>query len=97
MNIRKIKLALTIGLMNLEAENLLQGVRDLMQDFTGEVGAFLGLDLINNSRLNNSHVFQQYALKYENATLKVDVVANPFTKVQVVQNFSLDDRGLLAA
>ena len=97
MNIRKIKLALTIGLMNLEADNILQGVKDLMQDFTGEVGAFLGLDLVNNSRLNNSHVFQQYALQYENATLKVDVVANPFTKIQVVQNFSVDQPKLIAA
>ncbi|MBV6425723.1 MAG: hypothetical protein KIPDCIKN_00207 [Haliscomenobacter sp.] len=97
MNIRKIKLALTIGLMNLEADNLLQGVKDLMQDFTSEVGAFLGLDLLNNSRLNNSHVFQQYALQYEHATVKVDVVANPFTKIQVVQNFSVDNRSLLAA
>lgn len=97
MNIKKIKLGLSVRLMNLEAENLIQGVKEAMQDFSSEVGHFVTIDLLGNHRLNTSYMHREYALRYEHATLHVEVVNNPFTATQSIQNFSLKDTGRLAA
>ena len=97
MNIKKIKLGLSVELMNLEAENLLQGVKDAMQRFSHEVGNFIGLSLVEDSRLSASYLHREYALRYEHATLRVEVANNPFTKVQSIQNFYLTGTDRIAA
>jgi hypothetical protein len=97
MNIKKIKLGLSVELMNLEAENLLQGIKDAMQRFSHEVGGFVGLSLLEHSRLSASYSHREYALQYEHATLRVEVANNPFTKVQSIQNFYLTGTDRLAA
>jgi hypothetical protein len=56
MNIRKIKLALSVGLMNSEPGNTLQVIKEQMHTFKGEVGNFLGLREVNNNLLNRNHV-----------------------------------------
>lgn len=89
MNIRKIKLALSVGLMNSESGNILQVIREQMHTFKGEVGNFLGLSEVNNNRLNRNHIKHTYAMRFENCTLNVDLVTNPRTKTQVVQGFQL--------
>jgi hypothetical protein len=89
MNIRKIKLALSVGLMNSEPGNTLQVIKEQMHTFKGEVGNFLGLREVNNNLLNRNHVKQTYAMRFENCTLNVDLVTNPRTKTQVVQGFQL--------
>jgi hypothetical protein len=91
MNVRKkVNLALTVGLLNSNGQqNALQAVKELMSGFKDEVGAFLGLSRINNARLNQNHVKETYAIQFENCTLDVDLVFNPFTQTQVVQGFHL--------
>lgn len=89
MNTRKIKLALTVGLMNNDpGNNALNLVRELMLGFQ-EVGSFLGLSLKGKSRLDTSHFKQTYALQFENCTLDLDLVQNPRTNSQYVQGFQL--------
>jgi hypothetical protein len=90
MNIRKIKLALTVGLMNLDAQgNALQAVREVISDFK-EAGAFLDLRKLKAANLNTSHVSETYALQFENCTVALDVVSNPNTRSQFVQSFRLN-------
>ncbi len=89
MNIRKIKLALSVGLMNTESGNILQVIKEQMCTFKGEVGNFLGLTEVNNNRLNRNNIQHTYAMQFENCTLNVDLVLNPRTKTQVVQGFQL--------
>lgn len=89
MNIRQIKLALTVGLLNAQSDgNALNLVKELMLGFQ-EVGKFLGLRVEKEALLNRSHVQRTYALQFENCQLNVDLVANRQTNHQYVQNFQL--------
>lgn len=88
MNIRKIKLALTVGLMNSNQSNALIALRDLMLGFK-EVGAYLGLTVVGNERINPALIRETYAIRFENCTLDVDLVSNPRTQSQTVQGFQL--------
>lgn len=89
MNIRQIKLALTVGLINSNAQhNAIQVVKELMAGFK-EVGAFLGLTVVTRSPLNQNHVKKTYALQFENCRLDLDLVSNPLTKNQYVQGFQI--------
>jgi hypothetical protein len=89
MNTRKIKLALTAGLINQNTNgNALNAVKDLMTSFADEAGRFLGLKPISNSRMGNA-VRESYALNYENCTLNVDLVSHPQVNRQTIQRFQL--------
>ncbi len=90
MNIRQIKLALTVGLLNSQSEhNPLNIVKELMLNFREEVGNFLGLQVIKDAPLSRSHVQQTYALQFERCRLDVDLVSNRQTNSQYVQGFQL--------
>ncbi len=90
MNIRKIKLALTVGLLNKEQQNnALQDIKDLMLGFRDEVGAFLGFSRLGQAPLNGNHVKETYKVQFERCTLDVDLVLNSQTNTQVVQGFQL--------
>jgi hypothetical protein len=84
MNIRKIKLALTVGLMNLDPQgNALQFVRELVTELK-EAGSFLGL-----SRVKSNDISETYALQFEGCTIALDLVSNPKTQSHSVQGFRL--------
>ena len=89
MNSRKIKLALTVGLINKETGNALQILRDMMQAFGDEVGAFLGLKETGTLNLSASHIQHSYAMTFERCTLNVDLVSNAKAQTQVVRQFNL--------
>jgi hypothetical protein len=88
MNIRKIKLALSVGLMNQEAGNAVNKIERMMDNFREDVGDLIGRRELGKSNLNRSHVQQTYALQFERCTLKVDLVSNLATNTQVVNTFS---------
>ena len=89
MNIRKIKLALTVDLINSGTQkNVIQFVKELMSSFQ-EVGDFLGLRVVKKAALNQSNTRKTYALQFENCRLDLDLVSNVRTKSQYVQGFQL--------
>jgi hypothetical protein len=88
MNIRQIKLALTVELMNAQNDNELNLVKELMLTFK-EVGRFIGSKLVKNAPLNPSHTQQTYALQFENCRLDLEMVSNRQTNSQYVQRFQL--------
>lgn len=90
MNNRKIKLALTVGLVNADNDsNPLNFIKELMLTFK-EVGAYIGSRILNNTMLNPSHVKQTYSIQFENCTLNVDLVSNPLTQSEYVQGFQIN-------
>lgn len=89
-NLRKIKLALTVGLINqVENSNLLTAVKDLMKSFSNEVGSFIELTTTKQTPLNASLNTETYAMRFENAVLNLDIVTNTNTRLQYVQGFNL--------
>lgn len=89
MNTRKIKLALTAGLINRNTNgNALHAVKDLMTSFVDEAGHFLGLKPISNSKVGNA-IKERYTLNYENCTLNIDLVSHPQMNRQTIQRFQL--------
>lgn len=87
MNLKKIKLALTIDLLNQKNNrNLLQTTRGIMANLKEEVGNLLSQKLIK-ARPTGDLVKQSYALQYEKGTLNLDVVLNPSNHNQYIYSF----------
>lgn len=74
---------------NRDSNQSLQSLKELMNNFTEEVGNFLGLQKLDQHFLNANHVQQSYALQFERCTLNVDLIANPKTKTQVIKSFNV--------
>jgi hypothetical protein len=88
LNLRQLKLDLTVALLNQPpAGNLLQSVKDLMMSFN-EVGSLAGV-YESSQELDNDHVQYSYALQFENVTLDLNTVANRYTNQTAVNGFSL--------
>jgi len=90
MNIRNIKLELTVALMNnLSSENYLGEVKDLMQGFQSQVGDFRGEEVVNDTDLDNDHSLKTMALEYDNCIVNIDLVTNNTTRTVYVNRFDL--------
>jgi len=89
MNNLQIKLAISIGLINLPPDNVLKGIIERLEPFNNELGTYLSLDLEKESFLNQSQVYRQFALYYENAVLQLGIVTNPFSKAQTLEHFHI--------
>ena len=90
MNARKINLTLTVGLINSGTiNNPLQAIKELMISLKEEVGAFLGLQPLGHNRLNEEHIQERYALRFEKCTLNVALVNNARASRQTIRSFEL--------
>lgn len=90
MNIRNIKLELTVALMNnLSSGNYLGKVKELMQKFRHQVGAFRGEETLNDTDLDNDHSIRTLALEYDNCVINIDLVTNNTTRMQYINRFDL--------
>jgi len=90
MNIRNIKLKLTVELMNnFSSPNSVGKVKELMQDFGEQVGDFRGQEELNNTTLDEEHSLKSLALEYDNCVLNIDLVTNNTTRNQFINHFDL--------
>ncbi len=90
MNIRKIKLALTVDLMNASCgQNILNCVKELMGVYKEEAGDYMNLKMKDNARLDSTFEQQSFALQYEKCTLDLDLVMNKTTQNQFINGFNL--------
>jgi len=87
MNIKKIKLALTVGLINSGTGSTLGKVRELMLSLKEDVGAMLSSRELKKAVLGPNMVQYSYALQFERCTLNVDVVSHPLTRQEMVRTF----------
>lgn len=89
-NFRKLKLNLSVALVNLPGgQDILDTLRELMSSFQEEVGRFNGLIQTRESSLDSTYVQQDYALEFENCTLDVQTVYNVHTQSQYINGFEL--------
>ena len=89
MNTRKLKLALTIGLINKCAKcSPIQAVKDVMPA-TKEVGSFIKSSLVSQRLLDSNNQSNIYALEFEHCTLNLYLVINRHTRNQYVNGFDL--------
>ncbi|MCG8326356.1 MAG: hypothetical protein MI974_01665 [Chitinophagales bacterium] len=88
MNLRKIKLALTVGLINQPKQNALIGIREMVAG-SQDVGSFLGQSLLQNKPINDNLAKKTYALQFENCTINVDLLMNLCTNSEIVQRFQV--------
>lgn len=86
---KKIHLALTIGLMNRNTPNILQAAKQLMLGHKEEAGSFLGLTELGASSLGRKIQLKQYALRFEKYTLELDVVDGPTKGMTSIQSLRL--------
>lgn len=92
MNIRKMKLALTIDLMNSpKTGNPLNFARSAMNQFKTEAGHYKGT--VETQRLNISSdlIKSTHALMFENCTLDVDVISDQNGSRELIQSFELHE------
>lgn len=91
MNIRQIKLDLTVKMMNLgNSSNVLQSVTETMSHFKEEVGNFIDMVLTGDMGLDQYIVKRTYTVRFERCTLNIDLVENQKTQTQYVNGFSLN-------
>jgi hypothetical protein len=74
---------------NLSSNNYLGGIKELMQKFDEQVGAFKGQYVLNSRDLDRDHSLSTLALKYDNCVLNIDLVTNNTTRNQYVNHFEL--------
>ena len=89
MDSRKIKLELSVNLINTgQRKNLLDIVKEVMGGFK-EAGAFIGQKITRRAKLDKLHEKESYAIQFENCTLDVDLVSDSKREFQFVQAFDL--------
>lgn len=89
MNTQKIKLALTLGVLNRPTrKNTINVVRNIMADMKG-VGQFITSTLVDNKNLDATNKIQRHSMQFENCVLDVNLVHNPYTNSQRIQGFEL--------
>ena len=83
MNIKKIKLDLTVKFLNLKNNsNILQGVKDAMSNFREEVGAFHGFTVLDDMGSGQGVVKRTYTMRYDRCTLNVGLILNQQSRNQ---------------
>ncbi|MEQ8702336.1 MAG: hypothetical protein RIC19_00390 [Phaeodactylibacter sp.] len=92
MNNRKLKLALTVGLLNRKPGqgNILQLVKRLMGKFRTDVGGFLGLRQLEHQVISNSYTLDAYALDFEYYTLNLDIVSNTSDNTESINKLEFE-------
>ncbi|MCB0619229.1 MAG: hypothetical protein KDC43_15870 [Saprospiraceae bacterium] len=89
MNLRKLKLDLTIALMNdANGVDVLQTARDVLQSFDG-VGHYNGLSVVKKSTLDPEHIQRTYALQFDNCTLDLELISNVRANYHTLSAFQL--------
>lgn len=89
MDIKKIKLKLSVNLINLKnSTNLLKSVIMMMQDFKDDVGNYIGL-VPGKFEEKGDISRQAYSIKYERCTLSLDLVVDQTTHNQYISNLDL--------
>jgi len=91
MNIQKIKLDLTLNLLNKSFDsNVVDSITTFMASLHDEVGNFVSSQLVRQAGIDKTFEQQTYAIQYENCTLNVDVVYNKNSSYQYLRSFNLN-------
>ncbi len=89
MNVRKMKLAVAVGLLNNPSVNALVTIKEAMRQFTTEVGRFLGFSLTREYPLDANKINRSYSLMFENCAIELDLVSSQQNSAHIVRDFRL--------
>jgi len=87
MDIRKLKLDLTVALMNDYGGDILGMARDLMENHESQVGRFLDMRLVNQAALDQDHEQVLYSMEFERLSLDMQLISNMSTNDQTLNTF----------
>jgi len=89
MNLKNLKLGLTIDLMNNSFNgNAIARIKEKIASFNG-VGQYLGARLMNSFTLNDEHEQQDYSIQFEHVVLDLQVVSHRNNSCQFVSGFEI--------
>lgn len=89
MNNRKIKLALTVGLINDPAQDdKLGSVKEIMSGFD-EVGRFVGVSKNQSSTFDQYQQMESFTMQFENCSVDLNMISNSVTHSSYVQGFQI--------
>ncbi|MEO1260587.1 MAG: hypothetical protein AAFZ15_17455 [Bacteroidota bacterium] len=92
MDLRQMKLALTVDLMNLsQSQDLVKFVTNKMHDYSSEIGHLQEITESSPSQLRDQLESQTFNLQFENCILQLDVVGDRLKNQEYLQNFNLID------
>ncbi len=94
MNIRKLKLALTVQLMNLDfsPRSLVRRVAESLQNFREDTGRLIAFKLLDRQQLGTALECNIYELAFEHCTIAIEVVENHRTGTHTVKGFQFIER-----
>ena len=92
MNIRKMKLALTVDLLNhSDLPTSMASVQDSMSRFEAETGSYKGCKELESTLIQTGINRKSYALQFENVTLDLDLITNENSSEQHIKGFDLKE------
>ncbi|MEZ4962468.1 MAG: hypothetical protein R2830_21750 [Saprospiraceae bacterium] len=92
MNIRNMKLSLTVDLLNLpSSQSPLFSIRRAMNKFEGETGGFKGLFRKSKSAVAEGFESQTIAFRFEKCTLDLELITDKLSHQQIVQGFNFTE------
>lgn len=92
MNIRKIKLALTVDLLNhLTSDDPVNMAQETMESFCNEIGGYNGIVETENVLIDEKMELSTFDMLYDNCTLSLEVVRNKNTNKEILQGFNLHE------
>lgn len=93
MNFRKIKLALTIDLLNHpDSHGVVHFAKEKMVSYKAEIGDFQEVMETGTSHLGENMEMRSVALQFEHATLNLEVVEDNRKNKEYLQKFTLSEK-----
>lgn len=86
--LKKAKLKLTVDLLNNNNSNVVTTAKESLLSLNG-IGRFLGITLQEQKSIDEALEHKSYAMRFENATLNLDMISNSFNNTQAVSKFNL--------
>ncbi len=92
MDIKKIKLALTVDLMNLpDSQNPVNYAKVAMDNYSNEAGGYKSSVETKKSAINEEIEWSSFDIQFEHCTLSLDLIRNRNTKKEFLQSFNLQE------
>jgi len=92
MNLRAMKLALTVDFMNLPGSfTQVATVEKSMSRFENEAGRYQGCKELESSFIEEGIEQKTFKLRFENVTLDLDLISNEHSSEQFIKGFDLKE------
>lgn len=90
MNLRKIKLALTVELINSpNTEHPLNSAKTFMEKYETETGSYQGSSVIEKTQLSDNLEKSTHKLRFDNCTLDLNLISDNRACKSLLQSFDL--------